>query len=57
MEYPVPSPGDLAKLRGGMQIRATVHSRESDDEYWISDVSEAVRSPGEASHSRQPEGR
>ena len=45
MEYPVPDPQDLEKLRRGKAIRATVHSRVSDDEYWLSDVSEAVRPP------------
>ncbi len=41
MEYPVPDPKDLAKMRRGQTITATVHSRESDGEYWLSDVSEA----------------
>lgn len=53
MEYPVPDPQDLEKLRRGYAIRATVHSRASDDEYWLSDVSEAVRAPLESDRPRR----
>jgi Cu/Ag efflux protein CusF len=45
MEYPVPDPQDLAKLRPGQNIRATVHSRESDSEYWLSGVTDGPGRP------------
>ncbi|MFN7921197.1 MAG: copper-binding protein [Bryobacteraceae bacterium] len=38
MEFPVPDSGDFARLHVGERIQATVHSRESDLEYWIAEI-------------------
>ncbi len=51
MDFPVPDRGEFAKLRVGQKVRATVHQRESDYEYWIADIRvEPAAKMGETSH-------
>ncbi len=51
MDFPVPEREEFAKLRVGQKVRATVHQRESDYEYWIADIQvEAEPKMGETSH-------
>lgn len=51
MDFPVPDRGEFAKLRVGQKVRATVHQRESDYEYWIAEIRvEPVAKMGETSH-------
>ena len=38
MEFPVRDKAAFAKLEVGQRIRATVHQRESDYEYWIGEI-------------------
>lgn len=38
MDFPVRGEGEFAKLRVGLTIRATVHQRESDYDYWIDQI-------------------
>lgn len=38
MEFPVRRRSEFSMLRVGQHIRATVHQRESDFEYWIDEI-------------------
>jgi Cu/Ag efflux protein CusF len=38
MDFPVPDAAEFAKLKEGMQIKATVHNRESEMEYWLAEI-------------------
>lgn len=38
MDFPVPDAAEFAKLKEGMQIKGTVHNRESEMEYWLAEI-------------------
>lgn len=38
MDFPVRDKDEFSRLKPGQQIRATVHQRESDYEYWLSSI-------------------
>jgi Cu/Ag efflux protein CusF len=40
MDFPVRQESEFNKLKSGQKIRATVHQRESDFDYWISGIHE-----------------
>lgn len=48
MEFPVRDRGEFSRLRVGQKVRATVHQRETDFEYWIGEIQVDQR-PSESS--------
>ncbi|MBL8174926.1 MAG: copper-binding protein [Bryobacterales bacterium] len=38
MDFPVRDKAEFAKLKKGQKVRATVHQRQDDYEYWISGI-------------------